>query len=118
MNAPQGASFLKEVFDMTSEHEHGGGPMKDWLDVIVTYAAAKHPYEDKHAKRTTTLQELKATAMDKFKVQESNTGNEQVLFWLYLGSEKLQDLSRTVGDLANGADKLELMLVQQIIYGA
>jgi hypothetical protein len=103
---------------MASEHGQGGEPKKDWLDVIVTYAAAKHPYEDKHTDRTTTLQQLKATVMDKFKVQESNTGNEQMLFWLYFGSDKLQDLSRTVGDLANGADKLELMLVQQIIYGA
>ena len=103
---------------MASEHGQGGGPKKDWLDVIVTYAAAKHPYEDKHAERTTTLQQLKTAVMDKFKVQESNTGNEQVLFWLYLGSEKLEDLSRTLGALANGVDKLELMLVQQIIYGA
>lgn len=102
---------------MASEQEQGG-PKKDWLDIIVTYAAAKHPFEDKHEERTTTLQQLKAAVMEKFKVGESNTGNEQVLFWLYLGSEKLQDLSLTVGDLANGADKLELMLVQQIIYGA
>jgi hypothetical protein len=117
MNAPAGIP-QKEVFEMATEHGQGGILKKDWLDVIVTYAAAKHPYEDKHAERTTTLQELKATVMDRFKVHEANTGNEQVLFWLYLGSEKLQDLSRTVGDLANGSVKLELMLVQQIIYGA
>lgn len=103
---------------MASEHAQGGGPKKDWLAVIVTYVAAKHPYEDKHAEPTTTLQQVKAAVMDKFKVQESNTGNEQVLFWLYSGSEKLQDLTRTLGALANGADKIELMLVQQIIYGA
>ena len=102
---------------MANEQEHGGGPKKDRLEVTVTYAAAKHPYEDKHLERSTTVLQLKQAVMDKFKVQESKTANEQIFFWLYLGDTKLEDQNRTMGDVAQGADKLELMLVQQIIYG-
>ena len=103
---------------MTNEHEHhGDGPKKDQLDVTVTYAAAKKPYEDKHVARTEAVGAFKKVVMDKFKVQESKTANEQVFFWLYHGDTKLEDESRPLGDIAKGADKLELMLIQQIIYG-
>ena len=103
---------------MANEHSQGGGPKKDSVDVTVTYVAAKHDYEDKHVERTATLLEVKQGAMAKFKVQESTTANEQVFFWLYLGDTKLEDQNRTIGEVAQGADAIEFMLVQQIIYGA
>ena len=103
---------------MATEHTQGGGPKKDWVDVTVTYVAAKHDYEDKHVERTSTVLQVKQEAMAKFKVEESKTANEQVFFWLYLGDTKLEDQNRTIGDIVQGADKIEFMLVQQIIYGA
>ena len=103
---------------MANENGKGGGPKKDQVDVTVTYVAAKHDYQDKHVERNTTLLQVKQAAMAKFRVQESQTANEQVFFWLYLGDTKLEDQNRTIGDVAQGADKMEFMLVQQIIYGA
>lgn len=88
------------------------------LHVTVTYAAAKKPFKNNDVDRTETLLTLKNQAMAAFEVQESTGGNEQVYFWLYLGDTKLSNESETVGNLANGEDKLELTLEQQIVYGS
>lgn len=103
---------------MPNEDSKSAGPKKDQVDVTVTYVAAKHDFEDKHVERNATVLQVKQAAMAKFKVQEAQTGNEQVFFWLYLHDTKLEDQNRTVGDVAQGLDKIEFMLVQQIIYGA
>lgn len=103
---------------MASNQGNGGGPKNNLVDVTVKYVTAKHDYEDKHVEQQTTLLELKQAAMKKFKVQDAQTGSEQTFFWLYLGNTKLEDESRTIGDVAAGASTIEFTLVQQIIYGA
>lgn len=103
---------------MANNQGNGGGANKDQIEVTVSYVAAKHDYEDKHVDPQATLLEVKQAAMKKFKVEEAQTGNEQVFFWLYLGDTKLEDQSRTIGAISAGASSVEFMLVQQIIYGA
>lgn len=90
---------------------------KETLKVKVTYVAAKKPFEQPDAPRTETVAILKAAAMEAFGVKEAQDAEKQVRFWLYQGSTKLEQENRTLGDLVGDEKKLELRLVQQIIYG-
>ena len=90
---------------------------KQKLTVIVRYLAATRPFEDHNADRAETLASLKTRVMDAFGVQETEDANQKVLYWLYQDDTKLEDLTRTLGALADEKNHLKLRLVQQIIQG-
>lgn len=89
----------------------------DLINVQVRYPAAPKPFVDPKAQPSETVGQLKARVLKAFEVAETQTPEQQVLYFIYLGDEKLDDLNRTLGDITGKDRVLKLKLVQQIIQG-
>lgn len=87
-------------------HEHST------VRVVVSYAAAVRPYKAELADNITIAQ-LKAAALEAFKLQESGTKT----FKLFHGKTELSNLSQTVGEVARGHQELALKLEEVIVQG-
>jgi hypothetical protein len=90
----------------------------DRLRVVVHYAAAAHPFEEK-AKRSETVGLLKEQVLKAFHLHEGKLpdGNT-VTYTLYHHKRALENLSETLGQVAGEhAEELVLKLSQQITQG-
>lgn len=85
--------------------------------VNVSYAGGrqgpwKHEYPD-----ATTLSVVRSDAMTHFGVADTTEGGNQVVFRLYHGGDRQDDLTGTVGDLGHDKGTLALRLVREVIAG-
>ncbi len=87
------------------------------LTVQVRYPAAPRPFVDSHASPTETVGQLKARVLDAFEVSETSGPDGQTLYILYHEDERLDDLARTLGQIAGREHVLKLKLVQQLVQG-
>lgn len=90
----------------------------DKLSVKVTYPAARKPYEDDDASQSETLAALKALVLTAFGLTEGTSPDGTITTYvLYHGKEPLEDLARTLGQIAGETHELHLKLAQQITQG-
>ena len=87
------------------------------LNLQVRYVAATKPFVEPHASPDETLQSVKAKVLAAFDLKEIQDGNQTILYFLYKDDKKLENLSITLGQLAEDAHELKLRLVQQIVQG-
>jgi hypothetical protein len=88
------------------------------LKVIVTYPAAKKPFEQDHASRNETVGTLKTTVLSAFGLSEGqSTDGKTFVYTLYHGKTPLENLSETLGQIAGDKHTLELKLSQQVTQG-
>lgn len=81
---------------------------KKKINVTVTYPAAGKPFQDKNAAPDETLGSLKARVLAYFKLKEGEEGGNQVVYVLFQGKERLEDLSVTLQQVAGNAGALSL----------
>lgn len=86
------------------------------IEVKIVYPSGHHPAEKQFA-RESTLREVKGFALEFFRLQEMQDGNNQIVFFLYLGDDKLDDLNQQLSALANGRKKLNFRLAKEVIAG-
>ncbi|MBI3894357.1 MAG: hypothetical protein HY313_00350 [Acidobacteria bacterium] len=89
----------------------------DLINVQVRYPAAPRPFIDPKAQAAETLGQLKSRVLAAFEVAETQGPEQQVLFFFYHENERLDDLTRTLGQIAGEDRVLKLKLVQQIVQG-
>lgn len=87
------------------------------LTVQVRYPAAPRPFIDSHVSPTETVGQLKARILDAFEVSETSGPDGQTLYILYHEDERLDDMARTLGQIAGHEHVLKLKLVQQLVQG-
>lgn len=88
------------------------------IDVRVIYVAAAHPYEESQVPSTETLAIVKANALRAFHLTEGQLPDGRTrTFKLFHGREELPDLSRTIGEVADHAEKLDLKLTEHVVQG-
>jgi hypothetical protein len=85
--------------------------------VVVSFAGGrKGPFQHDYA-GSTTVNVVRADAMQHFGVADSSDGSGQVVYRLYRGGEKVEDLSVTVDGLRAGEGALALRLVREVTAG-
>ncbi len=88
------------------------------LKVIVTYPAAKKPFEDNDAKRTETVATLKAAVLAAFGLTEGQSADGKTFsYTLYHQKTPLENLNETLGQVAGEKQTIELKLSQQVTQG-
>jgi hypothetical protein len=88
------------------------------FEVMVRYPAATRPFVDPHADPQETLASLKARVLKAFQLEEIQDPNQTIQYFLYDEKDtKLENLSLTLADIADGKHVIKLKLVQQIIQG-
>jgi hypothetical protein len=85
------------------------------LHVIVHFAAAAAPFEDKHADPHETVGHLKKRVLEFFHLHEGEGG---VVYTLFHGATPLEDPTQTLGAVARHEHTLRLKLAQQITQGS
>jgi hypothetical protein len=86
---------------------------KGTLRVVVTYPAAKKPFEQDRARRDETVGTLKSAALAAFGL----TDGKAFTYTLFFEKRPLEDLNETLGRIAGERDVLELKLSQQVTQG-
>jgi hypothetical protein len=84
------------------------------LHVVVHFAAAPSPFEDKHADPHETIGHLKKRVLEFFHLHEGEGG---VVYTLFHGTKPLEDPAQTLGAIAGHERILRLKLAQQITQG-
>lgn len=95
--------------------------MKDDMElhVVVHYPAAEEPFQDKHAKRTETVGQLKTRVLTAFGLTEGQGPDNTIIsYTLHHGKVTLENLDQSLGDIAGDQKVLQLKLSQQITQGA
>jgi len=88
------------------------------LHVVVHYAAAEQPFNDHDADPAETVGALKARVLAAFHLTEGNLPDGNVAqYTLYLQKDPLENMDKTLGELAAGHPVLQLKLSQQIVQG-
>jgi hypothetical protein len=88
------------------------------LDIVVVYPAARDDLKQTGVSRSETLGELKVRVLIAFELTEGKGPDGTITsFVFYHHKEKLEDLTRTLGQIAGHEDILHLKLAQQIVYG-
>jgi hypothetical protein len=89
----------------------------DTREVVVSFAGGRLGPWKKTYPETTTLSVVRSEAMNHFGVADSADGGNQVLFRLYHGGNRLDDLNEIVGQIGHGEGALALRLVREVIAG-
>jgi hypothetical protein len=85
--------------------------------VVVTFAGGRRgPWQNEY-QPTSPLSAVRSDAMAHFAVADSAEGGNQVIFRLFHGGERLDDLDQTVGAIGEGHGALALRLVREVIAG-
>ncbi len=88
------------------------------INVTVHYPAAEEPFKDHNADTSETVGHLKTRVLQYFGLVEGQTPDgSMVTYTLYHGKNPLEDMNRTLGDVAGGKKELQLKLSQQITQG-
>jgi hypothetical protein len=91
---------------------------KDTLRVVVTYPAAKKPFEQDHASRKETVGTVKSAALNAFGLTEGGSADGNTYtYTLYFEKRPLENLNETLGQVAGERHTLELKLSQQVTQG-
>lgn len=99
--------------DETAAHH----PAPHHIEISIRFPAAPKPFIDPHASPTETIGQLKVRVFSAFGVEETSGPDGQTLYFLYFGDDRLDDPSRTLGQIAGEKHKLKLKLVQQLVQG-
>lgn len=92
--------------------------IKQTLKVVVTYPAAKRPFEQDHTSRNETVGALKAAVLKTFGLTEGGSADGKVYsYTLYFEKRPLENLNETLGQVAGERHTLELKLSQQVTQG-
>lgn len=83
------------------------------LDLLVVYEAAGDELRDNHAKAAETLESAKARVLIAFGLSEGDDHGKLTTYSLFHNEHELKDLSRTIGDVAGGAELLVLELARE-----
>jgi len=87
------------------------------IKVIVTYPAAKRPF-DEEILRTVTVGELKNAVLTAFGLVEGQSADGKTfIYTLYHQKTPLENLNETIGQIAGEKPSLELKLSQQVTQG-
>jgi hypothetical protein len=86
-------------------------------EVIVNYAGARHGPWKKRYGEATLLSIVRTEAMSHFGVADSTDGGNQVVFRLYHGGDRLDNLDTMVGEIGHGEGVLALRLIREVIAG-
>jgi len=88
------------------------------VDIVVTYPAARDDLKESGVNRQETLGQLKARVLVAFELTEGKAPDGSVMTYIfYHDKQKLEDLNRTLGQIAGQEPVLRLKLAQQIVYG-
>ena len=88
------------------------------LKVIVHYAAAKQPYEQDQVNGNETVGTLKTTVLNAFGLKEGqHADGNTYTYTLFHQKTPLENLSETLGQVANDKHTLDLKLSQFITQG-
>ncbi len=86
-------------------------------EVVVSFAGGRlGPWKNVYPE-TTTLSVVRSDAMTHFGVADSADGGNQVVFRLYHGGDRLDDLNQIVGQIGHGEGALAMRLVREVIAG-
>jgi hypothetical protein len=87
------------------------------VKVIVTYPAAKKPFEA-DIQRTETVGELKTAVLTAFGLTEGKSADGKTFtYTLYHQKTPLENLNETIGQVAGDKPTVELKLSQQVTQG-
>ena len=88
------------------------------LYIVVVYPAARDDLKQTGVSRKETLAQLKARVLVAFELTEGKGPDGTITSYVfYHHKDKLEDLNRTLGQIAGHEDVLHLKLAQQIVYG-
>jgi|SRR5579864_1849204 len=88
------------------------------LSIVVAYPAARDDLKQSGVSRHETLGQLKGRVLVAFELTEgAGPDGTMISYVFYYEEEKLEDLSRTLGQIAGNKEVLHLKLSQQIVYG-
>jgi hypothetical protein len=91
--------------------------VKTTVKVVVTYPAAKKPFEAE-VPRTETVGDLKKAVLAAFGLSEGQSADGKTFtYTLYHHKTPLENLNETVGQVAGDEPNLELKLSQQVTQG-
>jgi hypothetical protein len=86
------------------------------IDVKIVYPSAHKPAEREFAPET-LLREVKRLALDFFGLQEGTDGGNQVVFFLYVRDQKLENLDQPLSAVADGHRRVNFRLAKEVIAG-
>lgn len=90
---------------------------EDIRDVVVTYAGGRRgPWKHDYA-GSTPLSTVRTDAMGHFGIADSAEGGNQVIFRLYHGGDRIENLSQSVDEVGAGRGAVALRLVREVIAG-
>ena len=93
-------------------------PEEALLKVIVTYPAAKRPYEQDNVSPSETVGTLKTAALGAFGLTEGqHADGNTYTYTLFHAKTPLENLAQTLGQIAGHQRTLELKLSQQVTQG-
>jgi len=98
---------------MNTMIEPPDGRHHEFLVLHVRYLGSHRPFIDDGASRNETLAELKPRVLDFFKLAESDGKT----YSFVLHHDPLTDMSKSLGQLAEGRHELKLKLVEQFEQG-
>ena len=93
------------------------GALKTTLVLRVDYAPVKQPLVEPHAEGGMTLVQVKALAMDHFKVVEGEVSGGTKVYQLSFEDVVQSNLNVTLDSLAKHGRQVELLLIEQFIQG-
>ena len=83
------------------------------LELLVKYDEADDELRENHAKRSETLLSLKARVLIAFGLKEGDLDGKLTTYSLFHAHHELKNLERTLGEVAGGAQCLELELARE-----
>lgn len=88
------------------------------IEVKITYPSAHHPAEGRFSPETTVGQ-IKKFALDEFHLKEETVDGNQIVFFLFHGKEKLENMNEEISTLLKNPhqDDLEFRLAKEVIAG-
>ncbi len=88
------------------------------LKLVVHFPAAGEPFKDDSADPSETVGQLKQRVLSAFGLTEGPTEDGNLAtYTLFAKKEPLEDLSRTLGDIAGDHHVLQLKLQKMIVQG-
>ena len=88
------------------------------LEIVVVYPAARDDLKQTGVSREEKLAQLKARVLTAFELTEGKGPDGTVTSYVFYHEKtKLDDLNRTLGEIAGRETVLRLKLAQQVVYG-
>lgn len=105
---------------VTPDHTPGGAktkPSTGLIEVKVVYPSAHGPAV-REFPQSTTLHEVKDFALNEFGLAEETLADgNKIVFFMYFGSTKLENLEQPISEFAHSNDKVNFRLAKEVIAG-